>query len=251
MIAASRIASACLAAVVVSGLLAGATGGAAAADHDGSPAFVVELEENGDATVTLVSTYDLRDDDERDAFRALANDTDARSALRDRFESRMASVANDTAAETDREMRVSDGSIDVSNQESSEVGTVALSVRWSGLAALEDDSIVLTEPFASGFESDRTFVVTAPDGYAASGVTPEADSGGAEQEGEPESLRWEPGTSLEGFEVTFEPTSSANGDSDDAAGSGSSQASAPGFGAVTAVLALIGTLLAARARADR
>ncbi|MFA9518349.1 PGF-CTERM sorting domain-containing protein [Halopenitus sp. H-Gu1] len=221
---------------MVTSLVAGAVGTAAATDHDEGSALVVDLEEDGDATITLISRYDLTDEDERRAVHDLANDTEARSALRDRFESRMASVADDTAEETGRQMSVSEGSIDVSAPADSDVGTVALSVHWSGLAAIDGESLVLTEPFASGFSPDRTFVVSAPDGYAATSVTPEAD---AVENG---SLRWDAGTTLEGFEVTFEPTTETTD------GSGTSESSAPGFGILAGILALVGVLLAARTR---
>jgi DNA-binding MarR family transcriptional regulator len=92
-----------------------------------------------------------------------------------------------------------DASIDLQRSADNETGVVTLSVTWDGLAAVEGDTLVVTEPFASGFTPDRTFVLTAPEGYSIATVTPQADTS---DEGR---ATWEPNTDLSGFTVELEP----------------------------------------------
>jgi PGF-CTERM protein len=213
----------------------GATGPVAATDHStDEPAFIVHLEDDGDATVTLRLVYDLDADDERAAFADLRNDSAARTDLRDRFASRMRSVANETAAGADREMAIDDGSVDLTTMD--DAGVAELSVHWTGLATTTDGSLVLSEPFASGFAPDRQFVVVAPEGYSTPAVTPEAaavESGTAV---------WEPGTRLEGFELVLSPDDGS--DASGTADAGLTSDSAPGFGVGTAIAALLSAAVA-------
>lgn len=228
-----RALTACLAVLAVTGLFVAPAVGAAA-DHDGEEAFVVDLDAEGDATVTLHLTYDLSDDDERAAFEDLRGDEEAQTDIRERFESRLADVADDAAAETGREMSISDGSVDLSTTDD-DVGVVELSARWHGLAAVDGDSVTATEPFASGFVPDQRFVLVGPDGYAVESATPEpaeADDG---------ALVWSAGTELEGFEVTFaDDDKTADGETADETGDG-----APGFGVAVALVAVLAAALLA------
>ena len=224
--------------VLVSLLAPGVAAGQEPVPDD--PALVVDLDADGDATVTLVSTYDLESDDEREAFEDLREDGDAREKIANRFADRMASIAADAAAATDRDMSVSDGSVEV--RVDGDRGIVAVSVHWSGLAALDGDRLTVTEPFASGYESDRPLVFVAPTGATLADATPEPDRTDGE------AATWDAGTDLGGFEATYELGEDAGGDAadDDAADDG-----LPGFGLVAGVLALAASLTAALARSRR
>lgn len=241
-------------------LLLSATGGAAATattdtqqTHDGAaepPAFVVDLQENGSATVTVSYTYNLSDADRKDAFENLRNSTDARNDFRDRFESRFRSVANNTENETDREMSVSDATLDFRTE--GDTGVVTATVLWDGLAAVDGDQLTVTEPFASGFTTERTFHVIVPDDYTVSSVTPSADQ---QTDGH---LTWTDGADLNGFElVTTAPedpetatptpdTDSMESDSDATTTEDTPGSSGPGFGVVAVVAAMVGLLALAR-----
>lgn len=199
------------------------------------PSFVVQLQDDGDARVTLTLTYDLDTDDERDAFRTLRNDSDVRTDARERFASRMAAVASDASNITGRDMSVSDATIDLATSDDGSVGVVELSVAWSSLAATEDGALVVTEPFASGFEPDREFTVRGPDGHELASASPSADDAAAN------AATWSAGSDLSGAEVVFEPAS--DGD-DGSAGDDGSSLGAPGFGAGLALLALAAAALA-------
>lgn len=217
-------------AVVLSVVVAPATADASTAEET-TPSLVVDLHEDGSATVTLVQTYDLETDDERAAFESLQDDEGAREEAKTRFADRMSDVAADAAEATGREMSVSDPSIDLRTTDG--VGVVELSVTWSNLAADQDGRLVVTEPFASGFEPDRQFAVVGPDGYELDGATPAPDESGET------SATWGAGTDLRGFEVAFAP-----------AGDGGTGTEAdegiPGFGVPAALVALAAIALLAR-----
>ncbi|MEF8785681.1 MAG: hypothetical protein V5A45_07075 [Haloarculaceae archaeon] len=238
-------------------VLVSATGGAAATTttntqqaHDSAaepPAFVVTLQENGSATVTVSYTYDLSDADRKAAFEDLRNSTDARDDFRDRFESRFRSVANNTANATDREMSVGNATLDFRTE--SDTGVVTATVLWDGLAAVDGDQLTVTEPFASGFSTERTFHVVLPDDYAVASVTPSADQ---QTDGR---LTWDGGADLSGFELVTtapEETETATPATDDmetdndATTDDTPGSSGPGFGIVAVIAALVGLLALAR-----
>lgn len=208
-------------------LIAAAVAPMGAAQQDASPSFVVALAEDGSARITLTMTHDLESDEERAAFRSLENDSATRADARDRFRSRMASVASDASNVTGREMSVSDPAIDLRTADGGSVGVVELAVSWSNLAAQRDGALVVTEPFASGFEPDRRFTVRGPDGHELASASPSAENTDANV------ATWRAGADLSGFEAVFAPTEGGDG----------SGIGAPGFGPATALVALAGAAL--------
>ena len=230
----------------------------ASAAEDDEPAFVVDLEADGDATVTLVSGYDLDDEDERDAFEELRDDEAAQEELADRFEDRLSAVADEAGAAVDREMTVASGSTEVRTED--DRGIVAVSVEWTALAGVEDDRLTITEPFASGFELDRPLVVVAPEDATLETTTPDPDSSDDDR------ASWDEASDLEGFEVSYtldgddDETDSGDGTADDgeAADDAEEDGDEPaaddaltGFGLVAVSIALaavigIGTTLRSR-----
>lgn len=207
-----------------------------AAQAGTEPAFVVELQPDGSAEVTVRSTFDLTTDAERAAFETLTNDEAARQNATARFRDRLGTVAADAAEATGREMQITDATIDLRRTADGATGVVSLSATWAGLAAVEDGTLVVTEPFASGFTPDRRFVLRAPDGYAVDAVTPAPDE---RADGE---LTWAAGSDLDGFAVELTPDPSA-------ADGGALSGGQPGFGAVAALVALLaGTAMGAKRR---
>lgn len=210
--------------------------GAGATQPTSGESFVVELSSDGSATVTVTSTFDLTDENESDAFAELRNDSTAREQFRTRFRDRMRAVAADAENATGREMSITDANL--AFRVEGETGIVEQSVTWQGLAGVEDDELVVTEPFASGFEPDRTFRVVVPDGYdlAASPMPDDIGSGSA---------TWEPGTSLDGFEVTATapatdtPAATTTVTTMATPTNGTTSGSGAGFGAGAAALALL------------
>lgn len=228
-------------------------------------AFVVELSADGSATVTTVYTYDLATDDDRAAFRSLNNDDGALANVTARYASRMEGVAATAENESGREMSISDPVAELRTVDDGDTGLVALSVTWDGLAAVEGDRLVVGEPFASGFELDRQFLLVAPDGYRLADASPAPTATG---DGRAE---WAAGTDLTGFAATAEPdpeatttagttaaaATTAGGDATTAAGTDGGDETdgddgdgggSPGPGVVGAVAALLATAALLRGR---
>lgn len=251
-----RTMNAKLTVVLVATMLVATAVTPAAAARDVEPAMTVTLSEDGSATVVLTMTYDLDSDAERAAFRTLKNDSDTRTEVRERFRDRMANVVASASNATGREMSVETVSIDVRTIDEG-TGVVALSVTWNGLAAVEDDRLVVTQPFTSGFETDRTVTLVAPAGYELADATPEPSTTADGR------VSWEPGTSLDGFEATFRPgdgsgeqttgeqseeTTESAIDDEEPDGQSTPAGEVPGFGVGTAVTALLGAALLWRRR---
>lgn len=165
--------------------------------------FVVALDADGDATVTLVLTYDLADDADEAAFEELRERPENLTA---RFDDRMTRIAERTATETGREIRVSDVRTEVESADGT--GVVRLSASWANLAAVDGDRLVVSEPFESAFRPDRPFVLVAPDGYELADATVEADATTPTDGGGVAIAEWSPGTDLSGFSATLAPAES-------------------------------------------
>lgn len=216
---ARRLALVVVASAVVIGAVPAPAGAQSAAEGSvaDDTAFVVALEADGDATVTLRLTFHLDREVEREALARLREN---RSAVAAGFEAGLERVAARTAAGTGREMRIADVAVDVST--AGGTGVVELSATWVGLAAVEEDRLVVSQPFADGFTPPGRFVVRGPEGYAVAASSPDAtttDDGSA---------AWAAGSSLDGFEAAFVPADAAAGRSQPL----------PGFGFAAAALAL-------------
>jgi hypothetical protein len=214
------------------------------------PAFVVDLHDDGTGAVTITYTFDLDDDSEQAAFEELRTDEEALAEFRDRFDSRLSAVAADASETTGREMSVSD--VTVETERIDGTGVVTVSLTWNGLAATGDGQLTVTEPFASGFEPDRTLYVTAPDGYEFASSSPDPN-----QQSE-RSLAWTAGSDLSGFEAVATASDDPEMDSDgttdsseDDTGAESTDGtddSGSGFGLFAAIAGLVGIALFAGRR---
>lgn len=196
------------------------------------PAFVVDLEADGSAHVTLVATFDLTTDSEREAFETLRANETAREQRTDRFATRMQAIANRAENDTGRDMVIRNPAMTFTTE--NDTGIVGLSVTWDGLAVQEGDRLMLREPFASGFDIDRPFRVVGPDGYELSTATPTPTT---QQQN---SATWSADTQFDGFETVFVP---ADGGTATDASDGTSGAGAPGFGIGVAAVAVLASAL--------
>ena len=198
-------------ALVTAALTGGAvaTAGAPGAADDGSAAtesaFVVALEEDGDATATVEVGFDLSDDSDRAAFEAFRENETKRDRLATRTERRFRAVAENAANETDREMAIENVRVTAETVDGGDRGVVSVSADWRGFAATADGRLRVTEPFASGFTADRPVVLESPDGYALveSDPTPAENADGR--------AVWDANASLEGFEAVIAPTDAEAG----------------------------------------
>jgi PGF-CTERM protein len=211
-----------------------------AAAQTGEERFLVELDGEGNADVSMTFVYDLNSEDEQAAFEELWDNETAGEETATRFENRMSAVAEDASSATDREMSVSDAAIEFDRD--GNVGRITMSVAWSNLAAVDGDRLTVTEPFASGFQPDRPFTLTAPEGYGIASAAPDPSSS------DEASATWEADTELEDFEVVVEQAEDTESTDDGSPDEGDTDDS-PGFGVVAGSLALLAAaLLAARKR---
>jgi hypothetical protein len=184
-------------------------------------AVVVELDETGDAVVTVKISFDRTVDDERSDFEAFVESEEKQQAQLDQYESRLSDIAAEVAAQTGREMSVTNPSIETRMRNDGDLGLVVLTATWEGLAASDGSQLVLGPPFDSGFNTDQTVVVRPPAQHQVVSSTPTPVDGG-------EQLVWNDDQSLEEFEVVVEPLSSDAGDGtddtsgDDTSGDGTS-----------------------------
>lgn len=213
-----------------------ATGTSLARQIGERPSFVVNLHEDGSAQMAATVTFDLDTATGAAAFAKFKHNETAREHLRQTFRARMrAAAANGTNA-TGREMTVERVSIDLWTAGSGTVGVIVLSAQWTGLAAVGNGSLVVTEPFASGFQPDRPFVLTWPGGYALHSATPEPDSTTRT------SATWPADSTLEGFEVRLVESDATPQDG------GGSPLPVPGFGLPGGLLAVLVAALIGRHR---
>lgn len=194
---------------------------AVGADGHAEERVAVDLQADGDATVTTTVTFDLTHDADRAAFRGLeANE----STLAADYAARLRPVAAAVAEETGREMSVSGPAADLERH--GDRGVVRLSAEWTGLAAVEDEILVLSAPFDDGFVTDRPLVVRVPDGYA---VTSTAVEPATRSDGE---VRWT-APDLDGFEVQAAPAAAAADTAATTDGSGAGAVDGDGSEAAT------------------
>lgn len=198
------------------------------------PAFIVAVNEAGSAEVSVRSSFDLETESERQAFLGLLDDDQAQENAKARFLDRMNAVADDAENATGRDMQVTDPTIELSVTDDNETGVITLSATWSGLAAVEGDTLVITEPFASGFTTERQFILRAPHGYMISSASPEPVSTTSG------SATWDPGTELAGFSVTLQPAPTpTEAGTATVAGETTESGGQPGFGLMSGIAALL------------
>ncbi|RQG98588.1 DUF7345 domain-containing protein [Natrarchaeobius oligotrophus] len=230
----NRFLVAVVAVVLVGSVFVSPVVGATSVEDADEPKVQVEMTSDGDATVSLVSIYDLGDEDEQTSFELLAEDEEAQDDLRDRFTERMESVAENSGH--DGEAVIDDASIEIRSEDG--YGVVTVVVTWSGLAEGDGEMLVLTEPFVSGFELDRQLVITGPDDATIESTSHDPDEKDSTQ------VSWDPDTDLDGFELVIsledaESDTVAETDSEDEEETADG---VPGFGIGVALVALVAGL---------
>lgn len=195
-----RVGAGILAVLLLSSVVAPGIVSAQEAVPEDRSAFVVEVAPDGDARVSLALTYELNGGTDEAAFDRIDENAENVTA---QFTDRLSGVATRTESETGREMTISNVSVDLTTNDG--VGIVTLSASWSNLAAVQGDRLVVAEPFASGFQPDRPFVLVAPDGHTIVETTVPADST------ERTTAEWSADTDLSGFSATLGPDDGAAG----------------------------------------
>ncbi|MFB6112951.1 MAG: PGF-CTERM sorting domain-containing protein [Halodesulfurarchaeum sp.] len=240
----SRIGSIAVSLLLVTSLLVGAAG-TAVADQQAPvnrPALVTDLAADGSAAMTLVLTYDLTTETDRQAFTDLRESNETVADIASRFESRMREVVASAANRTGRNIQLTDTTVSFAIVDSGTTGVVRLTATVDNLAAVENGQMVMTAPFASGFYSERPVIVRIPAGYSVSSVHPAPDSS------TDTTLTWESGTDFEGFALLLEST--GTGTPSEGTTSPTSTTT-PGFGVSIAAIGLFAAGLVYRLRHQR
>jgi len=157
--------------VLASGFLAGTAAAADADEQSANGQLVVELDTNGDADAVLTDEFDLTDPQQQAVFADARENEELRQAAASQVRGGMQSISDRASQGIDRQLRVGEVTVETTTED--EVGIVAYRFRWENLAVVEDDRIVLSEPFSTYARLDRELVVTAPEGYAFTSVSPQ------------------------------------------------------------------------------
>ena len=162
-----------LVAVCVVAVAIGLFGGSAAAADADAPAdgrLLVELDDEGGADAVFIDAYNLTVDGQRAAFEDIRQNDERRAAAAAELRSGLQSVSDEASAGIDRELRI--GEVTVGTRVEGDAGIVAYRFRWENLTRVDEDRVVLTEPFATFDALDRQLVVAAPAGYELTEVSP-------------------------------------------------------------------------------
>lgn len=187
---------------------------------------VVQLSDDGSGELTVVSTFVLTDSVEREAFESIQSESTVQDEAVARFDERISSVVAEAGDRVDRSMIVTDPTITLAVSDDGATGIVRLHVTVTNLAAVTEKQIAVTEPFASGYTTDRPFTISGPDGYELVSASPEP------AEAAETSATWSADIALDGFSVTFERSDAAEADDQ-------ATESMPGFGVALAIISLL------------
>jgi hypothetical protein len=222
-----------LAALAVVALLLASLVAPAGAVHNSDRQFRVQVAADGSATVVLHQSYNLSVPAERETYEAYA-DNATRLAERQRtFGDRLRRAAANGSARTPRDMAIAD--VSSSTLRINDTGTVRFQARWVGLANVTETGVVVTEPFASGFDPDATLVVSGPEGYVRNVTAPGPSMA------QRNSAFWNERTDLTGFVARFvDPGTSSAADGGNGGDGGND---APRSGGVGRLVGAVGFAL--------
>lgn len=238
-VSASVVFAVCILAVI--GALALGAGPAMGQAEDGSEVentsqtIEIELEDDGDANVSVRKQFPLETPEDRQAFGQLADEFEDGEASGELSIDVFERIAADAENETDREMSITD--VERSVETTNSTGTVELSFHWKGFANAEggeievgDVFVIEGETWLPSLSADQRFTITAPENYAVDTVTPETSVSGGE-------FAWEGPMSFEAgeLEVILIP-------SDRSSGGLSLLSIGLGLGLVVAIVALVYSL---------
>lgn len=200
-----------LALAVVVGLAVSLGAGVGAAAHDEpdrDEILGIELEPDGNATVYHIDSYNLSNESHQEQFAAFEDNETRRQQRLDEIVAAFEDAAAGGRERSERDMRIEDPQIETYERDG--YGRVAVSVRWRNLAFADEERVVVSEPFAGGYEPDLNRVaIHGPPGYRRGTTQPEPARARAN------SSLWNPKTSdFSQFNTEFVAQGTDDGDSD-------------------------------------
>lgn len=169
-------------AVLLVALTVGVGVGAAAHEEaDRTGIFGVELDADGDAVVYDITAYELSNETERDRYEAIAENETRKETWREDVAAELEAAAATGRNETDLDMEVENVTVRTytvlheEDNSTEEYGRIEVRAEWERLAyhsgayeleGIDREWVLVTEPFASGFEPGPTRVaIHGPSGY--------------------------------------------------------------------------------------
>lgn len=250
-------------------LLLVSSAGLTTAPSDVDPSITIQLQSDGSAEWTIVNTVSLSTEGERAAFEELAaNDTRKQQLLANTIAS-YREVANGSSERLDRSMSVEPTAIDLRREGAT--GVITARMHWTNFARTTEAGLVVGDVFAGGFplRQNRTLTIQGPEGYRLASHNVSTANSVADGK-----LTWEgPATIHPSIALTYEkvtptptPTPAASpaetgtetsvgtatetsvGTATETSVGTATGESAPGFGIVVAVVALLAATLLGRRR---
>ena len=168
-----------------------AVGAAQETTTDTETVIQIQLQENGDARWSVITEFNLTDENETAAFERLRAEFESGSGSGARSVAVFREAADRVSQQTDREMEITDveRTSDIEAGNGSQTGRLTLSFTWTNFASTVDNrAIAVDDAFRGGWFGNlgpsQTLEVRPPPGYQVHTARPSTDIvGGA--------LRWE------------------------------------------------------------
>lgn len=152
--------------------------GVGAAAHEEADRDVVGVEldaEGGGADVVHVTSYNLSVDGERDTYESFVDNETAQDEWREMVAGELedaAELGRGVTADDEFPLEMEIRDVRLETDEVDGHGRIEVHARWENLAYWDDTRVVVVEPFASGYEPDRSVAIHGPDGYVRGTVNP-------------------------------------------------------------------------------
>lgn len=153
-----------LAALALSAALLLLLAAAPAAAQDAT-SYEIRLQESGDAELTVETTMTLDTEEERAAFRELADDPASLDEQTSGVAREFRTIVERASNRTGRDMAVED--VRVGAASSGDAGVVTVRLTWTGFAATEGDALTVGDAFDPGLHlaPGESLTLSAPEGY--------------------------------------------------------------------------------------
>lgn len=165
-----RRALAVLAAVVIWLSL---SAGVAAAAHEEPDRTILglELDAEGGAEVTYVTSYNLSNDSERATYERVADNESRQAEFREDVVAELEAAAANGSEATGYEMAIRNASVRTDEQDG--FGRVEVQADWHALAFFDQRRVIVFEPFRSGYRPDRDIAIHGPEDYRRNRTAPQ------------------------------------------------------------------------------
>lgn len=132
--------------------------------HGTERKLTLRLDASGDAEATYRLEFDLNASADARAFERYEDNQTARSQRLERFGDTLREGARIIRNRTDRNSTVTVRSASTTRFDNG-TGFLALRARWTGVAAVRGESLIVTTPFTRGYRPRGRLAIVAPEGH--------------------------------------------------------------------------------------